>query len=205
MADAAIRLLDEDELILKRTGVRFPLELRPSGFVADDLSTWPEADGRLELVQGRLLYMPPCADIQQDVAVDLIHALRSWSALHPGFVVGGNEAGMKLGSDVRAADAAVWTRLAAGASIGKLRAAPPVLAAEVAGADEDEAALRDKAAWYLGHGVRVVWIVLPPVREALVLTANGESRHSKGDILPACSELPGLELPVARLFDQLDR
>lgn len=113
MAEPAVRLLDDDEVVLKRTGVRFPLELRPSGLVADDPSTWPSAEGRLELVEGRLLYRPPCADVQQDVAVDLVFALRSWSEHHQGFIVGGNEAGMKLGADIRAADAAVWSAEAA--------------------------------------------------------------------------------------------
>lgn len=155
MSAAAIRLLDDDEVVLRRTGVRFPVELRPGGFVPDDLSTWPDADGRLELIEGRLLYLPPCADIQQDVAVDLVHALRSWSEANPGFVVGGNEAGMKLGADIRAADAAVWSRDSVGPSTGRLRHAAPVLAAEVAGADEDETVLRDKAAWYLARGVTV--------------------------------------------------
>lgn len=205
MSVAAIRLVDDDEVVLRRAGVRFPVELRPADFVPDDLSSWPDAEGRLELVDGRLLYMPPCADIQQDVAVDLVHALRSWSEANPGFVVGANEAGMKLGADIRAADAAVWTRAAVGQSTGRLRHAPPILAVEVAGADEDEAALREKAAWYLGHGVEVVWVVLPQTREVLVVTATGESRHGKDETLPPRGTLPGLELPVRRLFAQLER
>jgi hypothetical protein len=70
--------------------------------------------------------------------------------------VGGNEAGMKLGADIRAADAALWRRDAVGPSAGKLRHVPPVLAVEVADLDDDEAALRGKAQWCLDHGVRVV-------------------------------------------------
>lgn len=50
--------------------------------------------------------MPPGADVQQEVAADVVLILRSWSEQHPEFVVGGNEAGMKLGGDIRAADAA---------------------------------------------------------------------------------------------------
>lgn len=130
--------------MLRRTGVRFPIELRPAGLLVDEPSTWPVAEGRLELVEGRLLYMPPCADVQQDVAVDVVHVLRTWSDSHPAFVVGGNEAGMKLGADIRAADAAVWLRSAVGPSVGRLRHAPPLLAVEVAGQDEDEAVLREK-------------------------------------------------------------
>lgn len=205
MAEPAIRILDDDAVMLRRTGVRFPIELRPVGLSADEPSTWPAAEGRLEYVEGRLLYMPPCADVQQDVAVDVVHVLRTWSDGHPSFVVGGNEAGMKLGTDIRAADAAVWLRSAVGPSVGRLRHSPPVLAVEVAGQDEDEAVLREKASWYLRHGVRVVWLVLPESREVLVVRSGGESRHGSTDELPSEPELPELAPRVARFFAQIDQ
>jgi Uma2 family endonuclease len=167
--------------------------------------TWPDAEGRLEFVGGQLLHLPPCADIQQDVAVDVVHLLRTWSEGHPGFVVGGNEAGMKLGSDIRAADAAVWLRSAVGPSVGRLRHSPPLLAVEVAGQDEDESVLREKAAWYLRQGVLVVWLVLPESREVVAIRADGsEARHGSGERLPAEQQLPELTPDVSRFFAQLD-
>jgi Uma2 family endonuclease len=205
MAEPAIRLLDDDAVMLRRTGVRFPIELRPLGTVIDEPSTWPVAEGRLELVEGRLLYMPPCADIQQDVAVDVVHVLRDWSEAHPDYVVGGNEAGMKLGADIRAADAAVWRRASVGPSVGRLRHVAPTLAVEVAGQDEDEAVLREKASWYLRAGVAVVWLVLPESREVAVLRSAGEVRYQRGQRLAQMEELPGLTPEVARFFAQLDR
>ena len=205
MVEPAIRLLDDDAVMLRRTGVRFPIELRPAGLDVGEPSTWPDAEGRLELVEGRLLYMPPCADIQQDVAVDVVHLLRGWSEDRPNFVVGGNEAGMKLGADIRAADAAVWLRAAVGPSVGRLRHAPPVLAVEVAGQDEDEAVLRKKAEWYLRSGVAVVWLVIPESREVVVLRRDAERRCGRGERLPAAVELPGLKPEVDRFFIQLDQ
>ncbi|HKY39461.1 MAG TPA: Uma2 family endonuclease [Polyangiaceae bacterium] len=205
MAEPAIRLLDDDAVMLRRTGVRFPIELRPVGTVIDEPSTWPAAEGRLELVEGRLLYMPPCADVQQDVTVDVVHLLRHWSETHPDYVVGGNEAGMKLGADIRAADAAVWRRASVGPSVGRLRHVPPTLAVEVAGQDEDEAVLREKAGWYLRSGVAVVWLVLPESREVAVLCSGGETRYQRDDRLTEMEELPGLAPKVARFFAQLDR
>lgn len=191
--------------MLRRTGVRFPVELRPAGIALDEPSTWPDAQGRLELVEGRLLYMPPCADIQQDVAVDVVHLLRTWSETHAGFVIGGNEAGMKLGADIRAADAAVWLRAAVGPSVGRLRHVPPLLAVEVAGQDEDESVLREKARWYLRQGVLVVWLVLPESREVVAIRADGsESRHGSGGRLPAEQHLPELTPDVSQFFAQLD-
>ena len=205
VAQPAIRLIDDDAVVLRRTGVRFPVELRPQGFRPEELSTWPDAEGRLEWVDGRLLYMPPCADIQQDVAVDLVHVLRTWSESHRDFIVGGNEAGVMLGGDIRAADAAVWRKTEVGPSVGKLRHVPPVLAAEVAGQDEDETTLREKAQWYLRHGVGVVWLLFPETREVVVVRRDGESRHRRGARLPAHEQLSELAPPVDSFFAQIDR
>ena len=204
VAAPAIRLFSDDPRI-GLVGVRFPVELRAEGLDASRPSTWPAIDGRLEYVGGRLLYMPPCADIQQDVAMDVAFALRSWSESRPGFVVGGNEAGMKLGGDVRAADAAVWRAADLGPRTGHVRTVPPILAVEVAGEDEEERVLRDKARWYLNHGVSTVWLVLPDTREVIVIRLDGETRHAALDRLPVDAQLPGLEPDVAQLFVQLDR
>src|SRR5215510_11139064 len=113
MVAPAIRIFPDDPRI-GLVGVRFPVELRADDQVTSDPSSWPEIAGRLEHVGGKLLYTPPCADIQQDVAVDIAYVLRSWSEQWPEFIVGGNEAGMKLGTDVRAADVAVWRAKDAG-------------------------------------------------------------------------------------------
>src|SRR5260370_15949804 len=79
----------------------------PDGFAVEQSQTWPEVTGRLEYVGGRLEYMPPCGEVQQRVAVDVVTELNLWRRKHPEWVVGGNEAGMFLGGEVRAADAAV--------------------------------------------------------------------------------------------------
>jgi Uma2 family endonuclease len=205
VAQPAVRFLDDDEVVLRRTGVRFPVELRPAGFDAAELSTWPDADGRLEWVEGRLLYMPPCADIQQEVAVDVVVLLGNWSNATPGFVVGGNEAGMRLGNDIRAADAAVWRRDRVGPLTGKLRNAPPLLAVEIAGQDEEERVLREKAKWYIAHGVTLVWLVIPESHRVVVLESGSEATYGRSEQLPEHAELPGLSPDVASFFRQIDR
>lgn len=159
MAQPAIRLFP-DEPRIGLIGVRFPVELRVECLDPDELSTWPAIEGRLEYVGGRLLYMPPCADFQQDAAVDMAFVLRSWSETRPEFIVGGNEARMKLGGDIRAADAAVWRASETGERSGRVRSVPPVLAVEVAGQDEEERVLREKAHWYVQNGVPIIWLVL---------------------------------------------
>ena len=204
MAAPAIQILPDDPRI-GLIGVRFPVQLRTEGLDVSQPSTWPLLEGRLEYVGGRLLYMPPCADYQKDVAVDVAYLLRSWSDQRPEFIVGGNEAGMKLGQDLRAADVAVWRAVDAGTRRGRVRTAAPVLAVEIAGEDEEERVLRDKARWYLEHGVVVVWLVLPASREVVALTSSGEARFARTDRVAAHPLLPGLEPEVTQFFVQLDR
>jgi Uma2 family endonuclease len=83
------------------------------------------------------------------------------------------------------------------------RREPPVLAVEAAGQDEDADTLREKARWYLGQEVPVVWIVLPGEREVIVVTAAGETPHGIGEQLPMHEALPGLQPQVADLFRQV--
>lgn len=188
---------------LPRSHLRLPLELRvPEGFDAARVDTWPRVDGRLELVDGRLLYMPPCGDVQQDVCGSVVGLLYAWVRGRSDFVVAGNEAGMLLGDDVRAADAAIWRRADAEPRTGGLRRTPPVLAVEVAGVDEDEPALHEKARWYLEHGVEVVWLILPEARVVVAIDATGARTCAASERLTNAS-LPGLDVPVAELFAQL--
>jgi Uma2 family endonuclease len=149
--------------------------------------------------------MPPCGDIQQDVAVDTVFVLRQWRESHPEFIVGGNEAGMMLKGEIRAAEAAVWAVRALGPATGGFRQVPPILAAEVAGQEEGEVPLREKAKWYLDRGVQVVWLIFPESREVIVLRSGTESRHRPGEQLPAHPDLPGLAPEVDRFFQQLSR
>jgi Uma2 family endonuclease len=203
LAPVAQRALDE-LVPVPRSAVRFPLEMRlPPGFVADQPDTWPLVDGQLEFVEGKLVYMPPSADRQQDTSVDVVTVLGTWRRSHREFIVAGNEAGMILGGETRAADVAIWRRDAVGEYQGKYRRVAPVLAVEVQGEIEDEPMLRARARWYLARGVRVVWVVLPAERRVLVIDAAGERALQAGDHVPEHPELPGLSPAVSELFEQV--
>ena len=196
-----------DETISLPRAVKFPLELLPpEQFDSERLETWPRVAGRLEYAEGKLLYMPPSGDLQQDTVADVVIALGSWVRARPQFVLGTNEAGMHLAGATRAADAALWRRADVGAYAGGLRRVPPVLAVEVAGPGdgETEGFLTERAEWYLQVGVSVVWLVLPESREVVVITAGGRSRHAGREPLPAHPQLPGLSVEAAELFRQIE-
>jgi Uma2 family endonuclease len=198
--------LYEETITLPRA-LRFPVEFRPPvSFDPEKLETWPVLAGRLEYVEGRLLFMPPCGDTQQDTVTDVVVTLGAWVRAHPEFVLGTNEAGMHLGGATRAADAAIWRVADLGAYHGGLRRVPPVLTVEVAGVDGDaEADLMVKARWYLEHGVSVVWIVLPDTREVFVVSPSERVRLKRGARLPPYPALPDLVPAVDELFTQIAR
>lgn len=184
--------------------VRLPVEVPlPPSFDPDRLETWPRTEGRLEFVRGRLTYMPPTGDYQLLTCADVLETLKKWRRSHRDFVVGGNEAGIRLGEDTRAADAAVWRKSDLPAFTGGLVHTPPVLAVEVAGRYDDEQLLRDKGRWYLDHGVAVVWLVFPGERRVVVMTAAGEETVGRGESMPTNSALPGLHPRVSQLFEQI--
>ncbi|MDX2010764.1 MAG: Uma2 family endonuclease [Myxococcaceae bacterium] len=189
--------------LLRALPIRYPVELMPpSGFVPARLETWPSVDGRLEFVEGKLLYLPPCADEQSEVVSGVVYELVSWVRQHPEFVVATNEAGMLLKGAVRAADAAVWRKDSTHVH-GTLRRVPPILAVEVAGEEDTVASLRHKARWYVTHGVEVVWLVFPTERFVKVVSRSSTRTFHPGDALPAARSLPGLAPRVRDLFFQL--
>src|SRR3990172_4154645 len=195
-----------DEVISLLRAVRFPVEMiAPEGFDPGRLETWPQVVGRLEHVDGRLLFMPPCGDFQQDTATDVVITLGAWARKHRDFVPGTNEAGMRLGGATRAADAAIWRRADLGAYSGGLRRVPPLLAVEISGPDDgdSENALREKAKWYLSVGVLIVWILLPSRREALVIKVDGEKRYQGNETIEVEKALPGLSPRTSELFVQV--
>lgn len=182
-----------------RALVRFPLTFAPGrSFSASKAGKWPRVPGRLEFFDGRLHYMPPCGEEQAAVAANVVFLLVAWAREHSGFEVGGNEAGMLLGGAVRGADAAVWKAQGRRRTTG-FRRKPPILAVEVGGEDEDEDALRDKADWYLAHGVETVWLVLPEAAEVVVITGRAEKRCATGR-LPAPASMPGFCPAITELW-----
>lgn len=67
---------ERDPEVIELPRVVFPVELAPpDGFVPERVSTWPRVDGRLELVERRLLFMPPCGRDQAQTGSDVVAVL----------------------------------------------------------------------------------------------------------------------------------
>lgn len=194
-----------EDTVVPRGAVSFPLHLPiPEGFDANRPETWPKVTGRLEYIGGALWYMPPTGDDQQDTTSDVVTELNNWRRAHPDFVVATNEAGMKLGGEVRGADAAVWRKSDLPAqNTGGFRRVPPILAVEIAGKDDAIELLEAKTLWYFEHGVELVWLLVPRTRTMRVITRATEQELTLSDRVPPHPTLPGLEPRVADLFRQL--
>ena len=147
--------------------------------------------------------MPPSGDLQQDTVTDVVINLGVWIRSHRDYVLATNEAGMRLKGSTRAADAAIWRRSEVGSYTGGLRRVPPVLAVEVAGDDETEDMLRDKAGWYRSVGVEIVWLVLPKAREVLVISGKTERRYKGTQALAPNPSLPDMSVKANQLFAQI--
>lgn len=189
-----------------RIAVSFPLEVPvPASFDPTRPDSWPDMPGRFEYVGGKLLFIPPCGDSQQQTAIDVGTELNLWRRQHEEFVVGGNEAGMLLGGEVRGADAAVWRAADLGPRTGGFPRVAPLLAVEITGKDEGLSELDSKVRWYLDHGVPVVWILDPATRSARVVTSAGAVDVAPGSTMPAHPDLPGLAPRLDDFFRQLSR
>lgn len=77
----------------------------------------------------------------------------------------------------------------------------PVLVVEIQSPDQSEKLMREKAAWYIAHGCRIVIIVyLKPIVE--VQTPTDVKLLTIDDTLDGGDVLPGFTLPVRSIFPE---
>jgi Uma2 family endonuclease len=77
----------------------------------------------------------------------------------------------------------------------------PDLAIEIVSPGDDFFEVMDKVDAYLEQGAQMVWLVMTKKREVLVCTSAGI--HKVRDILTAPELLPGFELPVDKIFENI--
>ncbi|MFN8558747.1 MAG: Uma2 family endonuclease [Dehalococcoidia bacterium] len=79
--------------------------------------------------------------------------------------------------------------------------AAPDLAVEILSPDDRPDDVAAKVAFYLTHGVRLVWLVEPRWQTVTALTADGRSeRWGADDALDGGAVLPGFAAPMRELF-----
>jgi Uma2 family endonuclease len=79
----------------------------------------------------------------------------------------------------------------------------PDLCVEIQSPDETPRSMSEKAAFYLAHGARMVWLVYPQQRIVEVLTATDRQLLTGQDVLDGGEVLPGFSVPVHHLFRRL--
>jgi Uma2 family endonuclease len=177
----------------------------------DELLTWPDDGSRYELVEGRLVRMPPTGGEHGGIAGTLIVALGAWVLpRHLGRVLAA-ETGFQLAPGTVLAPDLAYVRAAnvpAPQSPDRQRFWPlaPDLIAEVASPGQTQSELDTKARAWLAAGVRLAWVVWPHTKQVDVWQpdAQGDSRLTvtlaPGDSLDGLDVLPGFTYPVADLF-----
>jgi Uma2 family endonuclease len=174
---------------------------------ADELRELPDDHHRHELVAGCVVSEPPASFRHGDVAAELFRRLIEFVRTRALGRVVSTETGFLLARNpdtVRAPDVAFVSN----ASIeraGRFRGffpGPPDLAVEVLSPSERPRDVHAKVADYLAAGCRRVWVV--DVAERRVRVHHSLLRPSileEPDTLEGDEVLPGLRIPVARLFD----
>jgi Uma2 family endonuclease len=171
------------------------------------LQLMPDDGWRYELVQGRLVRMPPTGYEHGRISAILTGRLRQFVEQQPLGDVLSAETGFILSrkgeaDTVLAPDAAFVSsgRVPSGDVAGFARLAPD-LAVEVASPGQTRPQMEAKVRLYLAAGVRLVWIIWPETRTVEVWRPAGTGTTlSEGGSLDGADVLPGLTIPLADIF-----
>jgi Uma2 family endonuclease len=175
---------------------------------AEDLWTMPDVEGFCELVDGEIVEMSVPGPQHGGVVAELARRLGERAqALGAGRVVSHAGFRLELPRDperVRAPDVAFVSasRLEGGKLPVKVIQGAPDLAVEVVSPSDGAAEVQQKVRDYLEAGSRLVWVLYPEARIASVYRPDGSARLLReGETLEGEDILPGLQVPLAELFD----
>ena len=174
---------------------------------ADDLLRLDSEGVRGELVRGVLHETMLTGELHGKIVTNLVYEL--------GFFVKPNRLGTLLASDagiwlerdpdtVRAPDVAFISaeRLPLDSWNRHYCTVVPDFVVEVASPRDSRSALHERAHMWLGHGVRLVWIVKPATRSVDVYQPGAPTvTVSEHDLLDGLNVLPGFTCEVSTIFD----
>jgi Uma2 family endonuclease len=173
---------------------------------AADLMHLPDDGYRYELEEGKLIRMPPPGPLASIVALTIARLIGNFVAEFRLGVVGGADFGFQLARDpdtVRAPDAAFYRadRLPAGGIPATYWELAPDLAVEVLSPSDRRGKVLKKVGEYLDAGARLVWVIDPVRRTAVVYRPEGEPTILGADgVLDGEDVLPGFALPLADVW-----
>jgi Uma2 family endonuclease len=178
----------------------------------DDLLRINDDNWAYELVEGRLVRMPPASGGDSWTAVSLATAITVFvQARNLGRVTGADgtyvlsQPGEPITSLVPDVAFVREGRYPSPDSPDFRRAwhVAPDLAVEVVSPNQYRPEMAEKARLYLEAGVRLLWLVWPTYRQVDVWRAGADrpvATLNTGDVLDGLDVLPGFTYPVRRLF-----
>ena len=176
-------------------------------FTAEELLCLPAVGRRLELVKGKVYEMAPAG------------GRHGYTAMNTGIVLGGHvranglgrvfaaETGFILWRDpdtVRAPDVAfiAQSRLPVDEIPDSFIELVPDLVVEVVSPNDRRLEVREKVEEWLNAGVRLVWVLYPITRSAIVYRSLNDVTHlTADDFLDGEDVVPGFICRLAELFD----
>lgn len=173
---------------------------------ADELFEMDKDEYKYELIQGRLVRMPPAGFEHSSIGAMVIGHLVNH--------VAGNQLGRVFSADfgvvfsrdpdtVRVPDAAFirQERLAGQTDRKRFSEVIPDLAVEVISPSDSLSQVMEKALFYIESGVRLVWVIDPDGRKVIVYTPNSLPRVlNEQDELNGGDVLPDFRLAVSEIF-----
>lgn len=172
---------------------------------ADQLLAEADRLGRCELILGELRMMSPAGNEHGKIASRLDrwigshveqHGLGETYAAETGFLLDRNP------DTVRAPDFAfVASARLPRTETHKFLPIAPDFCAEVISPSDNADEVIEKVLWWLGHGVRLVWVVDPRTKTVMSYRPGGAAHvYSESDAATLDGVLDGLEIQLVRLF-----
>jgi Uma2 family endonuclease len=176
-------------------------------FTAEELERLPAVGRRLELVKGKVYEMAPAGGRHGYVAMNSGMALGSHVSANDLGRVFAAETGFILRRNpdtVRAPDCAFISnrRLPSDEIPDSFIEMAPDLVIEVVSPSDSPREVREKAEEWLRAGVRLVWLLYPATRTAMVYRSLDDPTNlTEHDHLDGNDVVPGFTCPVGDLFD----
>ncbi len=174
---------------------------------ADDLLRLDAKGVRGELIRGVLCETMPAGIEHGTIVMNLGAELKNFTKPRELGRLVGSDSGVWLERDpdtVREPDIAYFSaeKMPPGVRVTGYAETPPDLVVEVVSPSNTVREVNDKAFMWLGHGVRLVWVVYPDTRTVDVYqSGRAVTSLTEHDSLDGLDALPGFTCAVSEIFD----